>query len=129
MQPVPYQLVIRSMKTQRREHMEKRFEKLSMLRLYLLLWLRQPLADSVAHEEKYFYKSLASLLSHKWGDEDSFVMGWLRCSLSFSLLRSAIQCDRGARSSTDSTPCCGYSTIMDLVRLESNMSLEDDLRR
>ena len=31
----------------------------------------------------------------KWGDDYSVVMGWLHCSLSFSLLRSAIACARG----------------------------------
>ena len=40
----------------------------------------------------YFYKRLAALLSAKWGSDYSVVMGWLRCCLSFSLLRSAIQC-------------------------------------
>ena len=81
----------------------------------------------LAHEATHFYKRLASLLSHKWGDEYSIVMGWLRYSLSFSLLRSAIQCVRGARSSIRH-----YIEVplpMDLVRVESNMSLEDDSRR
>ena len=54
-------------------------------------------------------------------------MGWLWCSLSFSLLRSAIQCVRGALSSIrhhiEAPP------PIDLVRMESNMSLEDDPRR
>ena len=53
----------------------------------------------LAHEATFFYKHLASLLSHKWGDEYLSVMGWLRCSLSFSLLQSAIQCICGAHSS------------------------------
>ena len=43
----------------------------------------------VAHKAT-FYKCLASLLAHKWGDDYSVVIGWLRCSL-FSLLHSAIQ--------------------------------------
>ena len=55
------------------------------------------------------------------------VMGWLRRSLSFSLLCSAIQCVRGACSSIwhhiESPP------PMDLVRVKSNMSLEDDPMR
>ena len=44
------------------------------------------------------YKRLASLLADKWGTSNSQTMGWLRCRLSFSLLRSSIQCIRGARS-------------------------------
>ena len=51
-------------------------------------------------------------------------MGWLRCSLSFSLLRSAIQCIRGARSSI------GHYVLapppMDLVRKESTLTLESN---
>ena len=46
------------------------------------------------------YKRLASLLADKWGTSYSQTMGWLRCrlSISFSHLRSSIQCIRGARS-------------------------------
>ena len=44
-----------------------------------------------------FYKRLAYLFSLKKLDYSS-VMAWLRCRLSFSLLRSAIACLRGARS-------------------------------
>ncbi len=39
-----------------------------------------------------FYKRLASLLADKWDQPYSTTLHWLRCSLSFSLLRSAIQC-------------------------------------
>ena len=44
------------------------------------------------------YKRLAYFLSLKRGVPYSSVMAWLRCRLSFSLLRSAIACLRGARS-------------------------------
>ena len=67
-----------------------------------------------------FYKRLAYLLSAKWGDEYSVVLGWLRCCLGFSLLRSAIQCIRGARSSIGA-----YTRApppMDLVQVESHLS-------
>ena len=51
-------------------------------------------------DEAYaFYKHLASLLSDKWAEQYSAVMGWLRCCLSFLLLRSAIRCVRGSRKS------------------------------
>jgi len=50
------------------------------------------------HEASVFYKRLACLLS-KWGDEYSVFLGWLRCSLYFSLLRSVINCICGAHSS------------------------------
>ena len=62
------------------------------------------------------YKRLASLLSTKWDQPYSTTMGWIRCRLSFSLLRSAIMGIRGARSSQ------GHATRqppIDLVTSES----------
>ena len=44
------------------------------------------------------YKRLANLLSAKHSLSYGMVMGWLRCKSSFSLLRPAIMCIRGARS-------------------------------
>ena len=44
------------------------------------------------------YKHLAHLISQKWSSPYLVVMGWLRCSLRFSLLRSSITCIRGSRS-------------------------------
>jgi len=44
------------------------------------------------------YKDLAHLLSQKWNSPYSVVMGWLQCSLGFSLLRSSITCICGLRS-------------------------------
>ena len=46
-----------------------------------------------------FYRRLASLLADKWEHPYSSTLYWLRCLLSFSLLRSAIQCIRSACSS------------------------------
>ena len=43
------------------------------------------------------YKRLASLLATKHLQPYSRTMGWLRCRISFSLLRSVITCLRGAR--------------------------------
>ena len=53
------------------------------------------------------YKRLASLLSVKWNMPYSCSLAWIRCKLSFSLLRSSIQCLRGSRSSphTPMHPC------------------------
>ena len=52
-----------------------------------------------AKEATNFYKRLASLLSEKWDHSYNQTMNWLRCTLSFALLRFAIQCIRSARSS------------------------------
>ena len=45
------------------------------------------------------YKRMASMISEKSSQSYSTTMGWIRCRLSFSLLRSAIMCIRGSRSS------------------------------
>ena len=50
------------------------------------------------------YKRLASLLAEKRGNSYSSTLHWLRCRLNFSLLRSAIMCIRGSRSTFSTTP-------------------------
>ena len=52
-----------------------------------------------ASEATNFYKRLASRLADKWDQPYSLTMNWLRCTISFALLRSAVQCIRGTRSS------------------------------
>ena len=42
------------------------------------------------------YKHLGQLLSEKWSSSYSVMMGWLCCSMGFSLLRSSIMCIRGS---------------------------------
>ena len=54
--------------------------------------------SGLARQASNFYKCLASLLADKWEQPYSTTLYWLRCSMSFSLLRSAIQCVRRARS-------------------------------
>ena len=68
-----------------------------------------------------FYKRLASLLADKWSQPYSSTLYWLRCSLSFSLLRSAIQCIRGARSSR------GHAVKLSPVDLVTAEALHPDL--
>ena len=74
----------------------------------------------MASEATNFYKHLASMLALKWDSPYSSTLCWLRCRLSFSLLRSAIQAIRGARSSR------GHAikppTAVDLVTAESRLS-------
>ena len=73
----------------------------------------------LANEATIFYKRLASLIAAKRNNPYNATLSWLRCRLSFSLLRSAIRCIRGARSSCGHTL---YSPIsLDLVRSESNL--------
>ena len=53
----------------------------------------------MASKATVFYKWLAELVSLKWEESYSVFMGWLRCWLSFALLRSAIHYIRGSCSS------------------------------
>ncbi|XP_064400136.1 uncharacterized protein LOC135346446 [Halichondria panicea] len=75
----------------------------------------------LGNEANTFYKRLASLLATKWNNPYSSTMCWLRCRLSFSLLRSSIMSIRGARSS------CGHAaltpTAVDLVNSECNITI------
>ena len=110
-------LPLRSMRISSVELMVREFMRLSMLLLHLSSCRQQ---GSWLTNPRFFYKRLASLLSAKWSDEYSVVLGWLRCYLGFSLLRSAIQCIRGACSSIDT-----YTRApppMDLVQVESCLS-------
>ena len=56
-------------------------------------------AGGMGREATCFYKRLASMLAQKWDYSYSTTLCWLRCRLTFSLIRSAIQALRGARSS------------------------------
>ena len=53
----------------------------------------------MGREATCFYKRLATMLAQKWDYSYSTTLCWLRCRLTFSLIRSAIQSLRGARSS------------------------------
>ena len=69
----------------------------------------------MAHEASTFYKRLASLLSERWTNQYADVLGCIRYCLSFSLLRSAIQCSHSAHG------CFGRpftSFEVDLVQAE-----------
>ena len=56
-------------------------------------------AGGMRREAQTFYKRLADLLSQKREMAYSSLMGWLRCKTSFAILRSAVMCIRGSRSS------------------------------
>ena len=53
----------------------------------------------MARECTIFYKRLADRLAEKRKTNYSLMMRWLRCRISFALLRSAIRALRGSRSS------------------------------
>ena len=51
-------------------------------------------------EARRFYSRLAEVLSDRKQQPRSYIVSWMRCRLSFSLLRSALLCLRGTRSSS-----------------------------
>ena len=68
----------------------------------------------MGREALTFYRRLADLLSRRSAMAYSSTLAWLRCTLSFSLLRSATMCIRGSRSishrSCDASPEMGLVT-------------------
>ena len=80
------------------------------------------LTGGLAREATQFYKHLASLLSPKWDMHYFNVMGWIRCCLSFSLLRASIMCIRGSSSSCSDTVINSIYSPTDLVQAESKFS-------
>ena len=77
------------------------------------------LTGGLGREAQAAYKHLASLLAAKRNSSYSTTMGWLRCSLSFALLRSSILCIRGTRSSAHHVP---RDFPVDLVSAEAQLS-------
>ena len=74
-------------------------------------------------EASIFYKRMASLLSEKHGQTYSTTMAWLRCVLSFSLLRSSILCFRGHRSAVGRPSKTTPLLPVDAIRAERSWSL------
>ena len=81
----------------------------------------------MADEAYAFYKRLASLLSDKWNENNyAAVMGWIRCCLSLSLLRSAIRCLRGSWSSVGMCERPVLAASVELVQAETRLSPLND---
>ena len=67
------------------------------------------------------YKRLANLLTEKLDLSYGEVMGWIRCKLSFALVRSAIMCIRGACSRLHSPV---FDAPLDVQIAEAHAPLE-----
>jgi hypothetical protein len=67
------------------------------------------------------YKGIASSIAEKHGKPYSNTINWLRCRLSFSLLRSAIMCLRGSRSSHHN-PINSFGGEIELALVEGRVS-------
>ena len=87
---------IESMKLPKRENMPNGFVKLNTDVFTPLVFST---TGGMGREAATFYKRLADKIARKEGKNVPTVMGWLRCRLSFAILRSAILCIRGSRSS------------------------------
>ena len=79
------------------------------------------LTGGMAKEAAVFYKRLASLLSERWEQPYSMMMGWLWCTLGFSLLRSSIQYLQGALSSIHQPAHC---LPVDVIQSETHFPLQ-----
>ena len=58
----------------------------------------------MGREASAFYRRLADPMAAKNNSTYSTTMAWMRCVLSFSLLRAAVMCIRGSRSSSHHVP-------------------------
>ena len=71
----------------------------------------------MSEECSKFYKRLASMLADKWNQSYTETLTYLRCCLSYTLLRSSIQSIRGSRS-TYHHP---VQVPVDLIQSESRL--------
>ena len=58
----------------------------------------------MGHAATMFYKRLASMIAEKRDVSYAVTLNWIRCRLSFALLRVSTMSIRGARSSSIQTP-------------------------
>ncbi len=72
-------------------------------------------------EASVIVKRLAGDLATKRNESYSQVVGWMRCSLAFSLARSAIRCVRGSRSTRRRDI---RQSPMDLIQAETRFECE-----
>ena len=77
----------------------------------------------MAKEATMFYKRMASYLADKWAQPYSITINWLRCRISYSLLRSSIRSLRGARSAIG-RPVGPVNHSIDLIKSESMLRHE-----
>ena len=73
-------------------------------------------SGGMAPEATTFFRRLASLVSEKRAASYSTTLNWIRCCLSFSLLRSSLLCIRGSRSSQKTF--CNTACNVELIATE-----------
>ena len=65
-------------------------------------------SGGMGKECSVFYKRLASLIATKSRQNYSHVIRWIRCTIQFALIRMAIMCIRGSRSSRHQIPSSDF---------------------
>ena len=60
--------------------------------------------DGMGKETTVAYKRLAELLAQKRKSEYGIPLAWMRCTLSFALIRSSVMTIRGIRSASNRNP-------------------------
>ena len=91
----PFPPAIGNMKTSKKRDYEQRVREIEHGSFTPLV---MSLTGGLGRAANVCYKRLASLIATKQDQPYSSTIAWIRCRLSFSLLRSSIQCIRGARS-------------------------------
>jgi hypothetical protein len=76
-------------------------------------------SGSMGRSAAIFYRRLAAQLAEKRNEPYPVTMGWLRCHISFSLVRSAILCIRGTRSRANFIPRVPDSTNLAVAELHT----------
>ena len=76
-------------------------------------------SGGMAPEATTFFRRLASLVSEKRAASYSTTLNWIRCCLSFSLLRSSLLCIRGSRSTQKTF--CNTACNVELIAAECRL--------
>ena len=77
-------------------------------------------SGGMGHTATTVYRRIAAMISEKKQDYGQTVK-WLRCRLSYALLRSSIMCIRGTRSRKATINCNPDNSHVDVVMLESRV--------
>ena len=72
----------------------------------------------MAGETTVFIKRLASMMSQKRNESYSCVLGWIRCTVSFCLLRSSLMCLRGTRTKQPKIDCDAIAEAVAASRID-----------
>ena len=85
-------------------------------------------SGGMGRQATVFFKRLASLLTRKRDQPYSHVIGWIRCHLEFSLLRSSITCLRGTRSIAGFVPSPTYpkAWTSQSVRVQASLIMSNE---